>query len=163
MTTEPINLREWTAPQGSDRNGRLFSCGRPGRATFHRAKVCPLAEVLDLWASGLPKADILHVVSLLGQKTTGFSEFDYYPFRSFRESDSRPTFEDWLNSRYDRRFVVVEFPTVDSRGVPPAVLDGAANQVLSWLEAGRTVLVIDSAGAERTARVFEAAGCRPVA
>ena len=72
------------------------------------------------------------------------------------------TVEDWLDSRYGRRFVIVEFPTVDGRGVPRDVLEGAANQVLNWLEAERTVIVIDSAGAERTARVCEAAGCRPI-
>jgi len=162
VATEPINLREWTAPQPSGRTGRLFTCGRPGRATFGRAKVCPLVEILDRWARGLPQADVLHIVSLLGQKTTGFSEFDYYRFRSSTEAGSRPVFEDWLDSRYGRRFVIVEFPTVDGRGVPRDVLEGAANQVLNWLEAERTVIVIDSAGAERTARVCEAAGCRPI-
>jgi hypothetical protein len=113
---------------------------------------------IDLWASGLPEADILDIVSLLGQKTTGFSEFSYYPFRSAKESGTKPTFEEWLNKRYKRRFVLHEFPTVDGRGIPPDVLDAAGRRVLGCLESGHTTLVIDSAGAERTARVCEAIG-----
>jgi hypothetical protein len=35
---------------------------------------------------GLPAAEVLHIVSLLGRKTNGFSEFAYYPFRSIREA-----------------------------------------------------------------------------
>jgi len=156
--TEPLNLREWKAPAGSERRGRLFTCGRPGRATHGRAKVFVADGTIDLWASGLPEADVLHIVSLLGQKTTGLSEFSYYPFRSAKESGTKPTFEEWLNKRYKRRFVVHEFPTVDGRGIPPDVLDATGRRVLDCLESGHTTLVIDSAGAERTARACKAIG-----
>ncbi len=115
-------------------------------------------DIIDLWARGLPKADVMQIVSLLGRKKDGFSEFSYYPFRSAREPGTKPTFEDWLNDRYRERFVVHEFPTVDAQGIPPDVLDGATQRVRSLLKAGRTVIVIDSAGAERTARVCEAIG-----
>ncbi len=74
---EPINLREWKATDRSKQRGRLFTCGRPGRASYGREKVAVGDEIIDLWASGLPKTDVLHVVSLLGHKTTGFSEFGY--------------------------------------------------------------------------------------
>lgn len=163
VLTEPINLREWKAPAGSSHRGRLFTCGRPGRATHGRAKVTVADATIDLWASGLPEADVLHIVSLLGQKTTGLSEFRYYPFRSAKESGSRPTFEEWLHQRNDRRFVVHEFPTVDGRGVPPDLLKAAGRRVLDCLESGHTTVVIDSAGAERTARVCEAIGYRRAA
>ncbi len=158
VVNEPINLREWKSPAGSEHRGKLFTCGRPGRATYGRAKVTVTEDIIDLWANGLPKADVLHIVSVLGQKTTGLSEFSYYPFRSTEEAGTKPTFEKWLNDRYDRRFVVHEFPTVDGRGIPRDVLDAAGRRVLDCLESGHTTVVIDSAGAERTARVCEAIG-----
>ena len=91
----------------------MFSCGCPGRATYGRGKVEVPADIIDLWASRLPDAEVRHIVSLLGRKTTGSSEFGYYPFRSSREPGTKPTFEEWLNKRYGQRFVVHEFPTVD--------------------------------------------------
>lgn len=160
--TEPINLREWLPSDNNGRRGRLFTCGRPGRATYGRQKVTVGEDIIDQWASGLPKADELHVVSLLGHKTTGLSEFWYYPFRSSKEPGDQPTFEKWLNRRYGKRFTVHEFPTVDGQGIPPNVLDDAARQALRLLETGQSVVVIDSAGAERTARVCKAIGYRPV-
>lgn len=162
VLTEPINLREWKTRDGSHQMGRLFTCGRPGRATFGRAKVAVTEHIIDLWATGLPKADVLHIVSLLGKKTTGFSEFAYYPFRSSKEPGNKPTFEEWLNDRCGQRFVVHEYPTVDGRGIPRDILDGAARRVLSSLKAGHTTLVIDSAGAERTSRVCEAICFEPI-
>ena len=158
MVTEPINLREWKGPAGSERRGKLFTCGRPGWATHGRAKVTVAEGIIDLWASGLPDADVLHIVSLLGQKTTGLSEFSYYPFQSAKEVGTKPTFEKWLNERYGRRFVVHEFPTVDGQGISRDLLDAAGRRVLDCLESGHTTVVIDSAGAERTARVCEALG-----
>ena len=134
VLTEPINLREWKAPPGSRQIGRLFTCGRPGRATFKREKIRVPEEIIDLWARGLPKADVVHIVSLLGWKNTGFSEFGYYPFRSSKEEETKPTFEEWLNDRYPERFVVHEFPTVDAQGIPRDVLCGAKRQVLSLLD-----------------------------
>jgi hypothetical protein len=162
VLTEPINLREWKAPHNSTQGGRLFTCGRPGRAIYRRAKVAVGEDIIDLWASGLPRAEVRHMVSLLGWKTTGSSEFGYYPFRSSKERGAKPTFEEWLNKRYPQRFVVYEFPTVDARGIPGDVLADATRRVLSLLEAGHTTIVIDSAGAERTARVCEAIGYTPV-
>lgn len=120
-------------------------------------------HIINLWVEGLPKATTLHIVSLLGEKKDGFSEFAYYPFRSALKPGSKPTWEDWLNARYPRRFVVHEIPTVDSQGIPQDDLGRAVSEVLNLLEAGHTVVVVDSAGAERTSRVCKAAGYKPVA
>ncbi|MDR4493705.1 MAG: hypothetical protein R3B74_04635 [Nitrospirales bacterium] len=115
-------------------------------------------DVIDSWEQGLPQADVLHIVSLLGQKTNGLSEFSYYPFRSAKENGAKPVFEEWLNERYSRLFVVYEFPTIDCQGIPPDVLSAAGRQVVKCLEGGETTIVIDSAGAERTTRVCVAIG-----
>src|SRR5438046_611670 len=46
---EPANLREWRSTKG-----RLFSCGRPGRATLGRKRVAVDVETIDHWVNGLP-------------------------------------------------------------------------------------------------------------
>lgn len=155
--SEPANLTEWKGPN-SERQGKLFTCGRPGRATFQRARRSIGDDVIEQWATGLPSAEVLHIVSLLGEKKDGFSEFSYYPFRSAMEPGTKPTFQTWLDDRYPGRFVVAEFPTTDARGIPPDTLRAAAGHVLELLDEGRSVIVMDSAGSERTARVCEAIG-----
>lgn len=164
MIKEPINLCEWRGVSDSPLKGHLFTCGRPGRATYGLARQLIDVDTIDRWVSGLPQAEILHIISLLGRKTDGYSEFDYYPFRSSYEQNPKPPLERWLEERYGQRFVVHEFPTVDARGIPPQVLEVVQRRVHDLIEAGNTVVVMDSAGAERTARVCEAAGfvkCKP--
>ena len=155
---EPKNLCEWRGPDKSACRGRLFTCGRPGRATYGRKRRRVPDNVIDRWVQGLPDTEVLHIVSLLGCKNDGFSEFDYYPFRSSLESGSQPTLQEWLRERYDREFIVHEYRTVDAQGVPPDVLSSAKRQILNLLDGDCTVVVIDSAGAERTARVCENVG-----
>ena len=157
-----MNLSEWRPLTASRQGVRLFTCGRPGRATFGRDKIRVDDDTIDHWVNGLPKADVLHIISLLGQKTSGFSEFGYYPFRSSKESGTKPTFQEWLDKRYGRRFVVHEFPTVDARGIPPDLLNTVTRRVLDLIENSSTVVVVDSVGAERSARVCEAIGYRKV-
>jgi len=72
-------------------------------------------------------------------------------------------FEEWPNGRYHQRFIVCEFPTVDGRSVPRDALEGAGQRLLDLIAAGQTSMVLDSAGAERTARVYEPASCRVAA
>lgn len=164
--SEPINLREWKPIAPADHRGRLFTCGRPGRGTAGYCREKKLVDdgTIHRWVTGLPNGKILHIVSLLGRKRsrgaerTGFSEFGYYPFRSEKEPGTAPTFQEWLDERYTRRFVVHEFPTVDAQGIPSQDLNKIKRCVLDLIERNNTVVVVDSAGAERTARVCEAMG-----
>ena len=157
-SNEPINLTEWKPRLPARQGGRLFTCGRPGRATFGTDRSPVHENTIDRWAMGLPEAEVVHIVSLLGHKKGGFSEFGYYPFRSSKECEEKPTFQEWLDQRYSRRFVVHEFPTRDREGLPRAVLNAVRHCVLDLIENDNTVVVVDSAGAERTARVCEAIG-----
>jgi hypothetical protein len=100
----------------------------------------------------------LHLVSLLGTKRGGLSEFSYYPFRSETESDEKPDMGVWMKARYGDRFEVHEFPTVDRMGISAKQIDAISERIEDLLRAGEIVVVIDSAGAERTARVCEALG-----
>jgi len=94
-------------------------------------------------------------VSLLGSKPDGYSEFGYYPFRSEKELGTKPTFQEWLAQHYGSRLIVYEFPTVDLSPVPAGILKEATSRILSLLKKGSKVVVVDSAGSERTARVCE--------
>jgi hypothetical protein len=160
---EPINLREWRPSTAAASGGRLFTCGRPGRGTFGREKRSVGDDIIDLWVKGLPQVEPLDIVSLLGEKVNGYSESSYYPFRSSKEANNKPTFQQWLDEHYHRRFVVHEFPTVDARGIPPVVREAVTRCVLDLIAKDQTVVMIDSAGAERTARVCEAIGYKRMA
>jgi hypothetical protein len=159
-SNEPVNLREWRPPASAQFAGRLFTCGRPGRGTpgYGRARKPVDLRTIDRWVEGLPKAEVLHIVSLLGSKKDGFSEFDYYPFRSSHERGTKPTLQEWLDRRYGQRFIVWEFPTVDARGIEDSVLHDVKHCVPNLLEKNITVVIVDSAGAERTARICEDLG-----
>lgn len=152
---EPYNLTEWVPRTVAHQKGQLFTCGRPGRGTFGRRRVRVDDETLKRWVRGLPEVDVVHLVSLLGSKKDGYSEFGYYPFRSAKESGTTPTFQEWLAEHYGSRFILHEFPTVDATGVPQHILKEARACVLGLLEKGSTVVVVDSAGSQRAARVCE--------
>ena len=83
--SEPINLIEWQSKTRSANSGRLFTCGRPGREEYGTERVPIPDQVITRWVEGLPAAEGLHIVSLLGTKGDGTSEFVYYPYRSARE------------------------------------------------------------------------------
>ena len=157
---EPCNLTEWVPRIVTHQEGRVFTCGRPGRRTSGRGREPADSETLNRWVEGLPRQRSVHIVSLLGSKKDGYSEFGYYPFRSARECGTKPTLQEWLTERYGSRFVVHEFPTVDARPVPPHVLAEAIGCVMGQLERGSTVVVVDSAGSERTARVCKKIGTK---
>jgi hypothetical protein len=159
---EPKNLREWRPRSPRNSDARLFTCGRPGRAVFDRDRVAVPEDVIDAWFNGLPQAGELHLISLLGRKRDGYSEFSYYPFRSSLERNDKPPFESWLE-RYSPRVVVVhEFQTVDAMGVPAQTLDAAVACAENCLRSGHTTVVVDSAGSERTSRVCERLGFEPL-
>ena len=142
-------MREWRM-RDSECLGRVFTCGRPGRGTegYQRKYRRVDDDTINRWIAGLPQTDIVHIVSLLGRKTNGCSEFIYYPFRSVTERGTDPTFQEWLDDRYPLRFVVREFPTVDARGIETDVLESVKQCVLGLLAANQTVVILDSAGAQ---------------
>ena len=159
LIKEPMNLREWVPLPAAPAYARLYTAGRPGRGTpgYGRIRRPVDDTIIDTWVAGLP-GEVLHIVSLLGQKTDGFSEYTYYPFRSCLEAGPKPTFQDWLQQRNDPRFLVHEFPTTDARGIEDDLMERVATCVRRLLLEGHAVLIIDSAGAERTARVCEHLG-----
>ena len=148
---EPMNLREWRTATAASQRGRLFTCGRPGRATYGRDYKGRIDDkTIDQWIRGQPEAEVLYIISLLGEKTNGFSEFGYYPFRSAKGAGTNRRFRSGSMSA-TARFIVHEFPTVDAApgGIQASVLEAVTHDVLELIEKNCTVVLVDSAGAQR--------------
>ena len=94
---------------------------------------------------------------MLGHKTNGVSEF-CYPFRSVKESGSKPTFQEWLATNHGPRFIVHEFPTVDKLPLDENIQSAIVEHVSGLLKINSVVVLVDSAGVQRTGRVCEALG-----
>lgn len=149
MPREPYRLREWSVSVG-----RLFSCGRPGRSEWRDALHVP-DEVLRAWVQNLPEGKLV-IVSLLGKKPNGKSEYAAYPFRGECDppDEGKPTFQKWLVTHFsDREITVREHPTVDYAPIPCETLREATAEIRAFLQKGATVVVMDSGGVSRSGAV----------
>jgi len=157
---EPCNLRR-CKPEGTAQRGQLFTCGRPGRSLGRTASVPD--ESADCWVAGLPKANTVHLLSMLGTKEDGRSEYSFYTFRGSYENSRKPTFQTWLDSRHGAgKFLVHECPTVDAgpRSLSEKDIESIRAIVMPLLSRGETVVVFDSYGSERTGQFCKAMGFR---
>ena len=161
---EPCRLTLWT-PKVGQISGQLFTCSRPGRSLgSKRSKISD--EYVHAWVSGLPPStEGVIVVSLLGCKEDGLSEFSYYSFRGgFDTSEERPgcpTFQEWLDLHYQPgRFCLYEYPTTDLLVPSDETKAQAVATIRSFLGKGRTVIVVDSGGVGRSGNIATAVAAR---
>jgi hypothetical protein len=94
--------------------------------------------VVRKWADGLPNSGGVVIVSLLGRKPDGVSEFSFYSFYGgFETQADRPGalhFGEWLDRTYpDKRFQLFEHPTIDFK-------QGASGNTGSIARNDRTIL-----------------------
>lgn len=150
---EPFRLCEWRVP-----TGRLFTCGRPGRSKGTHLKTVPVT-LIQQWVLNLPPGKIV-IVSLLGRKPTGKSEFSFYPFTGGLDPiPGLPTFEEWLAKHYAWRSIhVIEHPTVDMEEIPVSTAQRVAADILTCLKADYTVVLVDSGGFSRTGQICDSLG-----
>lgn len=142
---EPFRLKAWQLPKTSP--GMFYTSARPGRSRGSQAKV-PDRVVLD-WVNGLPDSSEIYIISLLGEKPGGNSEFSFYS--SFVGPDS---FQEWLNARIsNRRFHIISYPTIDLEPMTPAVLAAVSAEVRRLVSLGKIVVIVDSGGWTRTGTV----------
>jgi len=152
---EPYRLRRWNERSSTDRLA-FYTCARPGRSKGKSGDVAD--EVVYKWLQNLPQGEKVAIVSLLGWKPNGMSEFSFYSFcgawESPEERRRRPTFAEWIaESNQDRPMKVVEHPTEDYEPVKPRILDAVERDVHRLLEHGWTVILVDSGGETRTKQV----------
>jgi hypothetical protein len=156
-TTEPCTLKR-CEPEGTPLPGRLFTCARPGRSLGRIADVPDV--VAESWVDGLPRANTVHLVSLLGWKEDGRSEYSFYTFRGgIEQPDGRPTFQEWLDSRYGQgRFEVHDYPTEDAgdEALSKQDIESLTALIIPLLSKGETVVLFDSGGAQRTGQFCRA-------
>jgi hypothetical protein len=89
------------------------------------------------------------LVSLLGRKPNGKDEYSFYSFFTRGVSPQH-----WLSELdIGREVCVVEYPTTDSTPIPHNVLDAIASDILRFVAEGRTVVLMDSGGVQRTGEV----------
>ena len=151
----PHNLKKRTLA-GS--NKCFFTCGRPGYCARDKSRQVSDNEV-SAWACGLlglpgPKKAI---VSLLGRKPDGKSEFRFYTFHgewdTSEERGGKPSFQEWMDNRHaDLDIMIREYPTYD-KGLSSEEVKAIAAIICDLFAQGRTVIVVDSAGASRTQQV----------
>jgi hypothetical protein len=151
---KPYMLKRWrldTQPQPL----WFFTCARPGRTGNPASKTSSVSDdVVHRWVLGLPQPRTA-IVSLLGRKPDGTSEFSFYSFYGGLDLPSdRPgclSFQTWLDTWHSALSIVVrEHPTCDFRPVSPETLKTVSMDINDLASAGRTVVLIDSGGVTRT-------------
>lgn len=141
---EPYRLRRWRLPTFGETC--LYTCARPGRSKGSKGKVSD--QLLHDWIAGLPKRENVTVISLLGTKPDGTSEYSFYSF--FGKGWS---FQRWLNQNYPSlRIKVAEYPTQDFSPVPEEISRAVASQLTTLLPE-QTVMLMDSGGESRVRQV----------
>ena len=156
-TKEPSRLKKWNLPLLKNGNSTFYTCARPGRSQGSQHAVTD--DLVDSWVAGLPGPNTA-IVSLLGRKvdSTGKSEFSYYSFCSAydraNERGDRLTFQEWLTQNHNHLGIIVrEHPTFDGKPVGDDLLADVRDDIFDLLSSGRTVVVVDSGGVDRTGRV----------
>lgn len=111
-------------------------------------------ELVHRWVRRLPSKNDVVVVSLLGQKPDGTSEFSLYSFykkgRSFRH---------WLDENYKREAIqIIEHPTCDMKCVPDETVAAVGSDLSRLLLARKPVVLMDSGGWKRVEQVCRQIG-----
>ena len=81
---EPHRLTRWRAP-GFSADVQFYTSARPGRSYGKEAIVAD--SIVDEWVQGLPGRTGTTIVSLLGRKPKGTSEFSFDPFHGGWDTD----------------------------------------------------------------------------
>ena len=147
-------LRRWRTT-ASPTSYHFHTCARPGRTGDPATKNRPVPDDLaHRWVRGLPGPNTA-IVSLLGRKPDGLSEFSFYSFYGGFDLPSdhpgRLSFQEWFERWHNNLSILVrEHPTCDFRPIPVETLEAVAVDISELLVAGRTVVLVDSGGQTRT-------------
>ena len=154
---KPFRLRQWRAGQAFG-SVRFFTCARPGRTGNEASKSADVAdEVVHRWVLGLPGPHPA-IVSLLGCKPGGPSEFSFYSFYGGFDSPvehaGQLSFAAWLARWHqDLSILLREHPTWDYRPIPRETCEVVAMDIRLLASSGRNVTLVDSGGQQRTGQV----------
>jgi len=142
---EPHRLRRWRIRAGPATP--FYTCARPGRSKGAGGRVSD--KDLNAWVEGLPAKQNVVIVSLLGWKPDGTSEYSFYGFHEHGHS-----WQEWLDRIHPgSKICVMEFPTTDFQKVPQDVLDAVAEALRRLVSEKKVVILVDSGGETRTKQV----------
>jgi hypothetical protein len=157
--TEPHRLALWK----SRSTGRsIYTCARPGRGSQGKHGSVDdglVKKWISNLASSLPGDSDITIVSLLGRKPNGSSEFRFYsfhgPWDDDAEREGKQSFAEWLTQHNVGRSIrVIEQPTVD-KSIPDETVCQIADGITRLLDQNACVLLMDSGGCQRTGQVCE--------
>ena len=147
---EPYKLRRWKKKDDTIAID-FWTCARPGRSKGPHGSVSD--EIVVKWISHLPPG-VDTIISLLGTKPNGMSEFSFYSFGSDRDDNSRTTFQEFIERIPGFEDVtVLEFPTTDFQRIPPEQLTSIKAATDARLHSGSIIVLVDSGGEQRTRQV----------
>lgn len=154
---KPYRLRRWRAG-GCNGAVRFFTCARPGRTGKEGSKNAYVSDKLvHRWVLGLPRPKTA-IVSLLGSKPGGPSEFSFYSFWGGFDSASshlgQLSFREWLHHWHqDLAIELREHPTWDYTPIPASKCELVASDIRTLATSGHTVVLVDSGGQQRSGQV----------
>jgi hypothetical protein len=170
LSSEPYRLEKHSL-KAALINGFFYTCARPGRS-LGRQKSVVTDEAVHAWIKGINKEmqsgasgdhgikDEIAIVSVLGRKPHGLSEFSYYSFRGgFDLVEERPnclTWQEWLTKHYGYQYRVYEFPTEDLKPINEDIKKRVIRAILDLVDSGTRVVLVDSGGVGRTGSIVHA-------
>lgn len=107
---KPYMLKRWRTA-GSPIGSHFYTCARPGRTgdSASKSRIVP-DDLVRRWVLGLPGPDTA-IISLLGRKPDGTSEFSFYSFHGGfdcpSEHPSRLSFQHWLDRSFGERAIIL--------------------------------------------------------
>src|SRR5579883_280394 len=155
---EPHRLKLWRSPTTGH---TLYTSARPGRGS--QGKYGSVNdELVKKWFENLPGSEDITIVSLLGRKPSGSSEFRFYSFHGKwdrgTELEGKPSFVEWVRDHdFGRSITVIEHPTIDQK-IPIETVNAIAADLGRLLDGKACVLLIDSGGCTRTGQVCKHMG-----
>lgn len=171
MTPEPrtaYKLRCWRLDVDGT-PARFWTCARPGRTADPKSRSRSVSDYdVSCWLLGVralgEAARPTTLISLLGEKEGGRSEFSFYSFgppssAAIRTGGQQLSFDAWIAHYHPTvRIDVVSVPTVDRMPMEPSDLSTATSAVRELLTMQHNVVVVDSGGEQRTGAVCKFVG-----
>lgn len=117
---------------------------------------------MQKWVKGLPGSHTT-IISLLGHKRDGTSEFSFYSFGGKDDNSSeargKKPFQQWLDDHCAEKDIrLLEYPTTDFESIRSEILEDIARDVPRLLAEDRTIVLMDSGGETRTRSVCRCLG-----
>lgn len=111
-------------------------------------------QVVRAWLKGLPgQQDApISILTMLGSKQDGTCEWSFYSFAGPIE------FAEWIHTNTHRDVELFSYPTCDCSLVSADTASDVCTRLVTELDAGRIVVIVDSGGMQRTSQVCKMIG-----